>query len=86
MNNLEKNEKEGFLDFFKDLEGPRVDGKKLYIVQKILLMTLAGVICGAEGWSDVEKFGKAKIAELKKYLSFQNGIPSDDILRRSFQN
>jgi hypothetical protein len=81
----EDQRKEGFLDFFEDLEDPRLDRKKLHGVSEIMLVTLAGVICGAEGWIDVEKFGKAKLTELRKYLPFENGIPSDDTLRRFFR-
>ncbi len=74
-----------FLDFFKDLEDPRMERKKLYSIEEILLTTLCAVIAGAEGWQDVEDFGKAKESFLKKYLPFDNGIPSDDTFRRFFR-
>ena len=80
---LEKNQ--SFLDFFDDFDDPRIDRKKLHVVQEIMLVTLAAVICGADGWNDVEKFSKAKIDELRKYLPFENEIPSDDTLRRFFR-
>ena len=79
------NKGQGFLDYFEDLKDPRINRRKLYAVSEILLVTLAGIICGAEGWSDIEKFGKSKIEELRKYCSFKNGIPSDDTLRRFFR-
>ena len=75
----------GFLDFFTDLEDPRIDRKKLYPMSEILLTTLCAVISGAEGWQDIENFGKAKIDFLKKHLAFENGIPSDDTFRRFFR-
>jgi len=74
-----------FLDFFNDLEDPRIDRKKLYPMSEILLITLCSVISGAEGWLDVENFGKAKIKFLQRYLPFKNGIPSDDTFRRFFR-
>jgi predicted transposase YbfD/YdcC len=74
-----------FLDFFQDLEDPRIDRKKLYSMEEILLTTLCAVIAGAEGWQDVEAFGLAKECFLKKYLPFENGIPSDDTFRRFFR-
>jgi predicted transposase YbfD/YdcC len=77
--------KETFLDFFSELEDPRIDRCKLYSVGEILLVTLTAVICGAEGWSDVERFGKSKVDFLKRYLPFENGIPSDDTYRRFFR-
>ncbi len=74
-----------FLDYFDDLEDPRIDRKKLYPMSEILFTTLCAVISGAEGWQDVENFGKAKINFLKKYLPFKNEIPSDDTFRRFFR-
>jgi len=46
----------------------------------ILLLTVLAVICGAEGWLDVERFGKAKEKLLNNFLELPNGIPSHDIL------
>jgi hypothetical protein len=74
-----------FLDYFTDLEDPRIERKKLYPMSEILLTTLCAVISGAEGWQDVENFGKAKVHFLKEYLPFKNGIPSDDTFRRFFR-
>ncbi|OGN61673.1 MAG: hypothetical protein A3F40_03825 [Chlamydiae bacterium RIFCSPHIGHO2_12_FULL_27_8] len=45
----------GFLDFFQDLEDPRIDRKKLYSIEEILLTTLCAVIAEAEGWQDVKR-------------------------------
>ena len=75
----------GFLDFFTDLEDPRIDRKKLYPMSEILFTTLCAIIAGAEGWHDVELFGKAKIDFLKQHLAYENGIPSDDTFRRFFR-
>jgi hypothetical protein len=47
-------EPEGFLDFFEDLDDPRINRKKLYPLSEILLLTLTAVICGSEGWLDIE--------------------------------
>jgi len=76
----------GFLDFFTDLEDPRIDRKKLYPMSEILFTTLCAVISGAEGWLDVENFGKAKIDFLKQHLAYKNGMPSDDTFRRFFRS
>lgn len=40
-------EPEGFLDFFEDLEDPRIERKKMSPVGEILLLTLTAVICGS---------------------------------------
>jgi predicted transposase YbfD/YdcC len=74
-----------FLDQFEVIEDPRVEKNCLYTVSEILLVTFLAVICGAEGWQDVENYGKAKIDYLRKYLDYQNGTPSDDTIRRFFR-
>ena len=63
-----------FLDYFKDIKDPRIEKNKLYSIEEILLVTICGVICGAEGWADLVLFGKKKIDYLKTILPFKNGI------------
>jgi len=74
-----------FLDHFKDLEDPRSNRNRSYAMSEILFVTLCAAICGAEGWQDVEDFGKAKIDYLRQFLPYKNGIPSDDTYRRFFR-
>ena len=78
-------EKLDFLDYFQGLEDPRIERNKLYGLEEILLLTLCGVICGCEGWEDIEEFGKSKLLFLRNYLPYKHGIPSDDTLRRFFR-
>jgi len=73
-----------FLDYFAELKDPRIDRHKLYPLDEILFATLCGVICGAEGWEDLELFCKSKIDFLKKYLPFEKGIPSHDTFSRVY--
>lgn len=75
-----------FADHFESLDDPRADRNQLYSLSEILLVTLLAVICGAEGWQDVENFGKAKINYLRQYLDYTNGVPSDDTIRRLFRS
>ncbi|MBL7899066.1 MAG: ISAs1 family transposase [Crocinitomicaceae bacterium] len=79
-------ERNSFLDIFEGLEDPRSTRNRLYTMSEILLSTLCAAICGAEGWQDVEDFGKSKIDYLRHFLSFKNGIPSDDTYRRFFRS
>ena len=75
-----------FMDTFETLEDPRAQRNQLYSVFEILLVTFLAVICGAEGWQDIENYGKAKIQYLRRYCEFRNGIPSDDTFRRFFRS
>ena len=49
-----------------------------------MVIAICGVICGAEGWEDIELFGEAKEEWLRGFLELPHGIPSDDIYRRVF--
>ncbi len=55
-------------------------------MDEILLVTVCGVICGAEGWADLNLFGKKKLEYLRTVLPFKNGIPTDDTFRRFFRS
>jgi len=84
---MKQEEKEllGFIDFFRTLPDHRIERRKLHSVEEILLVTFCGVVAGCDGWEDIELFGKTKIEFFKKHLPFDNGIPSDDTLRRFFR-
>lgn len=69
-----------FLTHFADLPDPRQALKVLYPLDEVLLLTLCAVICGADGWVAVSLFGKAKLAFLRRFLPFKNGVPSHDQL------
>jgi len=75
-----------FLDKFETIEDPRAERNKLYSMGEVLLVALLGVICGAEGWQDLENYGKSKITYLRQFFEFKNGIPSDDTFRRFFRS
>ncbi|MGZ9236190.1 MAG: ISAs1 family transposase, partial [Anaerolineales bacterium] len=69
---------------FEGLTDPRCGNAKAHIFLEILIMAILAVICGADGWSDVELFGKNKKAWLKTFLKLPKGIPSHDTFGRVF--
>jgi predicted transposase YbfD/YdcC len=69
---------------FGELEDPRTGNAKAHIFLEILIIAICAVICGADGWSDVELFGKNKKAWLKTFLELPKGIPSHDTFGRVF--
>lgn len=73
----------GFLRFFADLPDPRA-ANIVHRLSDILLVALFAVLCGAEGWIDVEVFGKAKLPLLRSFLDLEHGIPSHDTFGRVF--
>ena len=69
---------------FAQVEDPRVERTKLHRLRDIIIIAICGVICGAEGWVEIEEFGKAKQAWFTEVLTLPNGIPSHDTFGRVF--
>ena len=70
----------GFLDAFSDMEDPRLDRKKLYPLIEIVFLTICAVISGSNHFTEVGIFGNANIDWLRRFLPFDNGIPSHDAI------
>ena len=45
---------------FEGLPDPRTGNAKQHIFLEILIIAICAVVCGADGWSDVELFGKTR--------------------------
>ena len=71
-------------EHFGKVEDPRIERGKEHKLIDIISIAICAVICGAEGWVDIENFGKSKIAWLKTFLALPNGIPSHDTFGRVF--
>lgn len=68
----------GWLGFFEEVAEPRQKAKVLYPLPELLVCCLVGVLCGAEGWVDVEEYGEAKLDFLRRFVPFDHGIASHD--------
>jgi predicted transposase YbfD/YdcC len=73
----------GFLRFFQDLPDPRA-ANCVHTLSDIFAIAICAVICGAEGWVDVELFALSKRAWLGTFLDLDRGIPSHDTFGRVF--
>ncbi len=74
----------GLLRFLDEIQGPRVDRTKLHLLSDMFVITLCAVICGADTWTEIELFGKAKLEWLRAFLALPSGIPSHDTFGRVF--
>ena len=72
------------LSFFTGLHDPRIERTKAHLLDDILFIAIASVICGAESWNDMEDFGKSKECWLRTILRLPEGIPSHDTFNRVF--
>jgi predicted transposase YbfD/YdcC len=73
-----------FIDCFADLPDPRKVDQCDHKLIDILFIAVCAVICGADGFTDMEEFGIAKQDWLKQFLELPNGIPSHDTFNRLF--
>jgi predicted transposase YbfD/YdcC len=71
-----------FARYFADLPDPRVDRTKWHRLDDILVITLCAVICGADSFEEIERFGDARADWLKTFLALPNGVPSHDTFNR----
>ncbi len=71
-------------DHFSAIEDPRIDRSKHHKLIDIITIAICAVICGAEGWTDMETYGVTKYEWLKQFLELPNGIPSHDTFARVF--
>jgi predicted transposase YbfD/YdcC len=69
---------------FARLEDPRIDRCKRHQLLDILVIAICAVICGADDFTEMETFGKAKLAWFKTFLDLPHGIPSHDTFGRVF--
>lgn len=74
----------GLLRVFSELPDPRMNRTKKHNLQDILAVAICAIICGADGWTQVELFGNAKLKWFKTFLELPSGIPSHDTFGRVF--
>lgn len=74
----------GLLREFSKIEDPRMNRTKRHNLQDILAIAICAVICGADGWVQIETFGKCKLEWFKTFLALPHGIPSHDTFGRVF--
>jgi hypothetical protein len=72
-------------DCFASIKDPRVERTRLHQLGDILTIAILAVLCGGNGWEDMEVYGLSKQAWLSTFLALPNGIPSADTFRRVFE-
>lgn len=73
------------LTHFSSVKDPRVERTKKHLLIDIIALTICAVIGNADGWEEIEAYGKQKIDFLKTFLKLPHGIPSHDTIERVFQ-
>lgn len=72
------------LECLKQLPDPRLNRTQDHRLIDILVIGVCTLLCGGEGFNDMEDFGESKEDWLKTFLELPNGIPSHDTFNRVF--
>lgn len=72
------------LKYFAELKDPRVERTREHLLEEILLIAIAAILSGANGWNEIENYGKTKRQWLGSFLQLPGGIPSHDTFNRVF--
>lgn len=70
--------------YFSELQDPRIERTKKHPLINILVIALCAVICGAEDFVAIERFGDYKKDWFGSFLDLTHGIPSHDTISRVF--
>jgi hypothetical protein len=71
-----------FIIHFRSIEDRRAEGRTDYPLLEILFLCISAIVSGSDGWEDIKDFGRAKLAWLRKYFPYKNGIPTHDTVAR----
>jgi len=66
----------------QQLPDPRVRGRCEHNLVDVLVIALCCLLCGGEGFNDMEDFGKAKGQWFRTFLRLRSGIPTHDTFNR----
>ena len=69
---------------FENVTDPRVNRGVNYPLLEMVFVALCGAICDCNSWVDIATFGEAKLAWFRKFLPFEQGIPSHDTFTEVF--
>lgn len=72
------------LDHFADLADPRSGNATRHRLSDILAIALCATLAGADGFADMERFGRSKRAWFEQWLDLPGGVPSHDTFNRVF--
>jgi predicted transposase YbfD/YdcC len=72
------------IEHLQQLPDPRVTARCEHDLVDVLVVALCCLLCGGEGFNDMEDFGHAKHDWFKTFLRLRSGIPTHDTFNRVF--
>ena len=82
MATVGQKEVRGILSHFESLPDPRSQINRRHLLVDVIVISICGVLAGADGPAAIELWAKSQRRWLKKYLNLPHGIPSHDTIGR----
>lgn len=73
-----------FTSILKKVTDPRANRGLNYPLGEMIFVALCGAICGCDSWVDIAEFGRCKLRWFRRFLPFQQGVPSHDTFTEIF--
>src|SRR5438552_1120111 len=67
---------------FETLEDPRHTRNRKHLLVEVIVLCVAGILCGCDGPTAIHRWAKERQDWLRQHLPLANGIPSRDCIRR----
>jgi len=67
---------------FESLSDPRHTRNRKHRLVDIVVISICGILCGANGPTAIHRWARSRADWLAKYLELPHGIPSRDCIRR----
>lgn len=73
-----------FIEIFSEVPDPRINRTRKHKLIDIIVMTICGLICKSETWTEIADYADANEEWFRKFLELPGGIPSHDTFGRVF--
>lgn len=85
MTTIGSGEVKGVIAHFEQLEDPRSHVNRNHLLVDVIVISILGVVAGADGPTAIALWACAQESWLKQHLGLPGGIPSRDTIRRVLQ-
>ena len=83
---ISKKEVLGIIHHLENLEDPRSHINRRHLLIDVIVISICGVLAGADGPTAIEEWAKTQHTWLKKHLKLPYGIPSHDCIGRVLES
>jgi hypothetical protein len=83
---MQKHHRLNLIERLQQLPDPRVQGRCDHDLVDVLVIALCCLLCGGEGFNDMEEFGEGKRDWFRTFSPLHSGIPKHDTFSGSLTN